>query len=233
VEYAGRRFSCPDCGEVATVPSKSQVPPKSEESSGAPTSVPPGKAPPPVQTSETKPSAPATAPKSKPRGSAEDEPTTGQDAQPIVFRRCLSLEAAMDMTPMVDVTFLLLIFFMVTASYSLQKSLELPQPDVQEEVAESRTLEEIESDDDYVIVRIARDNTVWVNEMEAPSQQELLSKLREARQGPPGSGGRGPSSLLVIADPDALHEKVVMALDAGNAVGMENIRLACISEEDL
>src|SRR5688572_20269137 len=31
-------------------------------------------------------------------------------------------EAEMDMTPMVDVTFLLLIFFMVTASFTMQKS---------------------------------------------------------------------------------------------------------------
>jgi hypothetical protein len=32
----------------------------------------------------------------------------------------------MDMTPMVDVTFLLLIFFMVTASFSVQKSIQRP-----------------------------------------------------------------------------------------------------------
>ena len=36
-------------------------------------------------------------------------------------------EEEMDMTPMVDVTFLLLIFFMVTAAFSLQKSIEMPR----------------------------------------------------------------------------------------------------------
>jgi biopolymer transport protein ExbD len=137
----------------------------------------------------------------------------------------------MDMTPMVDVTFLLLIFFMVTAAYSLQKSLELPSPDPQEEAAEARTLEELEADADYVIVRIGRDNTVWVNEVEAPSQQEVLYRLREARSG--GLGSPAPRNLLVLADPAARHETVVMVLDAGNAVGMENIRLACIEEEAL
>ena len=35
-------------------------------------------------------------------------------------------EEEMDMTPMVDVTFLLLIFFMVTAAFSLQKSIKMP-----------------------------------------------------------------------------------------------------------
>ena len=37
-------------------------------------------------------------------------------------------DSDMDMTPMVDVTFLLLIFFMVTAAFSLQKSLQIPAP---------------------------------------------------------------------------------------------------------
>jgi biopolymer transport protein ExbD len=51
----------------------------------------------------------------------------------------------LDITPMVDVTFLLLIFFMVTASFSLQKSIQVPRqqadasspnpdPDVQPEL---------------------------------------------------------------------------------------------------
>jgi len=137
------------------------------------------------------------------------------------------------MTPMVDVTFLLLIFFMVTAAYSLQKSIEVPPPDQEESSTQARTYEEIEQDDDYVIIRIAKDNTVWVNEREAPSEQEVLVKLREAREGTPGTSTRGPTSLLVAADREARHETVVMCLDAGNAVGMENVRLACVDEEDL
>ncbi len=37
-------------------------------------------------------------------------------------------EAELDMTPMVDVTFLLLIFFMVTAAFTMQKSFQVPAP---------------------------------------------------------------------------------------------------------
>ncbi|HUG70447.1 MAG TPA: biopolymer transporter ExbD [Pirellulaceae bacterium] len=33
-----------------------------------------------------------------------------------------------DMTPMVDVTFLLLIFFMVTAAFAMQRSMVVPKP---------------------------------------------------------------------------------------------------------
>jgi len=135
-------------------------------------------------------------------------------------------QGELDMTPMVDVTFLLLIFFMVTAAFSLQKSLPVPPPDKQEHAAETRTLEEIEEDDDYIVVRIAEDDSIFVDGIEAPSQQELLVKLREARQGLPGSGSTGPSNLLVLAHGDCRHETVVMAIDTGNAAGMEHVRLA-------
>ena len=136
----------------------------------------------------------------------------------------------LDMTPMVDVTFLLLIFFMVTAAFSLQKSLEIPAPDREESAQQSRTIEEIEEDDDYIIVRIDKDNTVWVDESEAPSEQEILEKLRDAKEG--GGTGEGPTSLLVLADGEADHETVVMCIDAGNGVGMESIRLATVDEDD-
>ena len=136
------------------------------------------------------------------------------------------------MTPMVDVVFLLLIFFMVTAAFSLQKSLEIPAPDQEESSSQARTVEEVEEDDDFVIIRIDKDSTVWVNDSEALSKQDVLVKLREAREGQSGSDGRGPSSLLVMADGDARHETVVMALDAGSAVGMENVRLATVDDAD-
>ena len=139
----------------------------------------------------------------------------------------------LDMTPMVDVTFLLLIFFMVTAAFSLQKSIEQPPVDRSENAAQAQTIEDLENDDDYVIVRIYRDNSIFVDDREAPSEQELLIQLREARQGPPGSSSPGPSSLLVMADGDCRHETVVMALDAGTEAGMENVRLTTVDSDEL
>ena len=138
----------------------------------------------------------------------------------------------LDMTPMVDVTFLLLIFFMVTAAFSLQKSLEVPTPDREQEATQARTIRDVQEDDDYVIIRIDRDDTIWVNDSKALSEQQVLEKLREAREGSSDVDSQGPSSLLVIADGDCRHETVVMALDAGNAVGMENVRLATADDSE-
>ncbi|NQT15742.1 MAG: biopolymer transporter ExbD [Planctomycetes bacterium] len=156
----------------------------------------------------------------------------GEEVEPVKFGAKRAEDEGIDMTPMVDVTFLLLIFFMVTAAFSLQKSIEIPAPDQEESSTQARTIEDLENDDDYIIIRIAKDNTVWVNEQEAPSEQEVLVRLREAREGKAGTTTEGPTSLLVLADQDARHETVVMCLDAGGRE-MEDVRLACVDEENL
>jgi biopolymer transport protein ExbD len=149
---------------------------------------------------------------------------------PVRFTKKREADQEIDMTPMIDCVFQLLIFFLVTAAFAQQKSLEMPTPDRQDKNARARTLEELESDNDLVIIRIDKDNTVWVDDAEAPSEAELFAKLRKAREGKDGKPG--PTSLLVLADGEARHDSVVTALDAGNAVGMESVRLATVDEED-
>ena len=140
----------------------------------------------------------------------------------------------MDMTPMVDVTFLLLIFFMITAAFALQKSLEVP-PVNEDEAAASQTVEDLEKDS--IVVRVDGDNVFWIGspmwpeEQRAPSTIDMRSKVREARKG--NDRGPGPAKMLVQANGDATHEHVVAALDAGSAVGMEDIRLMTYEDGDL
>jgi biopolymer transport protein ExbD len=128
----------------------------------------------------------------------------------------------MDLTPMVDVTFLLLIFFMITAAFALQKSLEVP-PVQDRETASAMTVDDLE--EDSIVVRVDADNIFWIStpawpeEQRAPSVQEMLTKLREAR----GEDKSGPSKMLVQANGDARHEFVVA----------ENIRLMSYEEGDL
>ena len=136
----------------------------------------------------------------------------------------------MDMTPMVDVTFLLLIFFMVTASFAMQKSLEFPNPDRKDDTAQNRTIDDIENRDDYVIVRIDGDNVYHVDDRETHSRQELLSILREIKS-TTDSGNLGvPLNLLIIADNTAKHDTVVTAIDAGNAAGITRIKYTTVEE---
>jgi len=160
---------------------------------------------------------------------AEAEPL--ETIEPVTFRAAdRREEGELDMTPMVDVTFLLLIFFMVTAAYSLQKAKPVPTPEQTENSAQSVTLQEIEEDDDYVIVEIRGDDMVFVDEVAAPGEQELILRLREAKQG--SGDSPGASKLLVLANRRCRYETVIMALDAGNEVGMNDVQLS-LAEEDV
>jgi biopolymer transport protein ExbD len=162
----------------------------------------------------------------------EAAPTDAQQ-EDVVFPERDVLEAEMDMTPMVDVTFLLLIFFMVTAAFSLQKSLQIPKPEPSEEAA-SRSFQELEDDPDYITVHVDEYGTYRVVtidwDREAFSEAELLRQLKEARAG--NTAGKIPAHLLVRANGEATHEKVVAALDSGTAVGMEDIQLITVEDDE-
>jgi len=146
--------------------------------------------------------------------------------------RAPNREDDLDLTPMVDVTFLLLIFFMITAAFALQKSIEVP-PVQDDEAAPTQTVDDLEKDS--IVVRIDGDNVFWIGaprwpaEQRAPSVQEMLSKLREAR----GADNSGPAKMLVQANGDTRHQFVVAALDAGSGAGMEEIRLMSYEDGDL
>lgn len=148
-------------------------------------------------------------------------------------------EDDLDMTPMVDVTFLLLIFFMITAAFALQKSIAVPPVD-DSQAAAVQTMDELE--DDSIVVRLDGDNIYWVicpawpEEEKAVSKQDMRALVRSARRGaPPGETASadtpGFPKLLVQASGDATHEFVVAALDAGSGAGVEEIRLMKVDDE--
>ena len=142
----------------------------------------------------------------------------------------------MDMTPMVDVTFLLLIFFMVTAAFTMQKSFEIPTPKTDQPSTQTKTIEDFEEDPDYVLVRIDEFNTFyvlassWDEERECPGEQDLIVNLRFASR---GDDGTNANKLLVMAHGNASHERVVMAMDAGTAVGMEDVKLVTVEDDSI
>lgn len=160
----------------------------------------------------------------------EDDPAYDEQAHQRM--REPKSEDDMDLTPMVDVTFLLLIFFMITAAFALQKSIEVP-PINDDQAAPSQTIDDLEKDS--VVVRIDGDNVFWIgaprwpDEQRALSPQEMRTKLREAR----GEDLSGPAKMLVQANGDSRHQFVVAALDAGSGVGMEEIRLMSYEDGDL
>ena len=137
-------------------------------------------------------------------------------------------ETEMDMTPMVDVTFLLLIFFMVTAAFTTQKALPLPTPKPDE--PSTNAVPQDDKDPSELTVTINSLNTYEVVssefEAEAPSEHEMRLKVREAM-----AGSAKPTKMLIKAHVDAAHERVVAAMDAATQSGL-SIQYMTIEEDE-
>jgi biopolymer transport protein ExbD len=131
-------------------------------------------------------------------------------------------EDLVDMTAMVDIVFFLLIFFMVTSMQGLFAGLEVPPLESQKTTTKVRkTVSDYEQDS--IIVRIDRDDAVWLDDTEVPSEQDLREKLRTRRQS-------GERRLLLLASGDCSHGKVVMVLDSGCDAGIEELQMAVDAE---
>ncbi len=120
------------------------------------------------------------------------------------------------MAPMVDIVFLLLVFFMVTASFIIEESeikISLPA------TASAVSAEELP---DEVIIYIMSDGGVAVNDREYDSREsEDLPELR-------GMLGRLSSifkdqNVIIQADGGVYHGRVVQVLNACVASGITNI----------
>ena len=147
-----------------------------------------------------------------------------EDDEPdVAFEKKEIPEDELDMTPMVDVTFLLLIFFMVTASFTLQKSLE--QPPAKSDQPSTEGQEEDEILDDYVQVTIDQTNTYYVTtrddeEVECPSDSEMRSRVKDAKE------TTSATRMIILAHVDSTHAKLVTAWDTGVINNIEKIETA-------
>ncbi|TWT73217.1 biopolymer transporter ExbD [Allorhodopirellula solitaria] len=132
-------------------------------------------------------------------------------------------DGELDMTPMVDVTFLLLIFFMVTASFSLQKSIKMPKQNsdlpsmsnVEEPTEELDPIElEIEENGSFLV--LAAD---W--ERETPGKQNLVSALKQAI-----GANKDGMRLDIKVHENAKLQMLVDGMDAGTIAGFQEIQVA-------
>ncbi|MEM8672145.1 MAG: biopolymer transporter ExbD [Planctomycetota bacterium] len=127
-----------------------------------------------------------------------------------------------EMTSMVDVTFLLLIFFMVTAAFQLQKAIAMPRQT--SELPSERSIQDpdpisrvdIQIDESDGLLVITDD---W--EHVAFGKQDLITILREAI-----TASDSDSRLTINVHDLATLNALVESLDAGTIVGFEEIRIS-------
>lgn len=222
---AGQLTVCARCQQETLVPALTQdepaetasyTPGRIEEVVNARLETPPEVVPDPPGSGSGEPfTAPSTASKLAPRERDEDE----EDDDFVLQRRGDDFDE-MDLTPMVDVTFLLLIFFMVTASFSIQKSIAVPPPDPDTEGASQTVVPLDEIEEKAILVIIDEDNQFFVEDEPVVDPRDLPQKLAEIRV------RDQKHEVLITATERTLHESVVTAMDAAQEIGVQRIRWA-------
>ena len=138
------------------------------------------------------------------------------DLPPIPRKKRVSQEAEIDLTPAVDVTFQLLIFFMITASFSLQKAFDVPPAKNSDGISMNV---QVEMPDSGVHVEVDRDNIVFVGDKKAQSYKEVLELLNAEK-----SANSSVNDLDLILDPDSTHEMRIMVIDAATQAGFLRVK---------
>lgn len=124
----------------------------------------------------------------------------------------------LDLAPMVDVAFQLVLFFMVTATTVLYKTLEIPKPSTDAPPSgvtqgRSRSLDDFQKD--YILVEIDSAGAMKIDREPVPANMAtLVERLRIARE------KTGRKSMLLSAEHTTKHRAAVLAYDAANEIGL-------------
>ncbi|MGD8594321.1 MAG: biopolymer transporter ExbD [Gammaproteobacteria bacterium] len=130
------------------------------------------------------------------------------------LRQIKSDEPDVNITPLIDVVFLLLIFFMVSTTFERESEIEVTLP----EAAIDAPVEE-----EFVIeVTINAQGTYFVNGQRVINTQ--TSTLKQAML--KVAGGRQDPPIIVSADANTTHQSVVRVMDAARQLGFVHLSFA-------
>ena len=129
------------------------------------------------------------------------------------FKRQRSQEVGVDLTPLIDVVFLLLIFFMVSTTFTKETHLSVDLPEAK---GESGPVPETT----YEIL-IHADGTYALNGQSLVDKK--LATILRALQADNVDAAATP--LIITADANAPHQAVITAMDAAGQSGFVNLSL--------
>lgn len=127
-------------------------------------------------------------------------------------------EPEINLTSLIDVVFLLLIFFMVSTSFVKQSQISIRLPQADNKVMIEDTVESID-------VMITEQGTYLVNGRELINNK--AETIRNALQ--KVSGGDTSLRLTISADANTRHQYVVTAMDVAGKLGFVQISIATVN----
>lgn len=130
------------------------------------------------------------------------------------FPRRERQDLEVNLTPLIDVVFLLLIFFMVSTTFTREShmAIDLPEATPEASATEKASIEiSISSTGEYAINQVGLVNA---------RLDTLVNALQKV------SGGNSDRPLVISADANTPHQAVVTAMDAAGQLGFSALRIS-------
>ena len=121
-------------------------------------------------------------------------------------------EAEINITPMLDVVFIMLIFFIVTTSFVREKGLDISRPQESDQ-------QKVEEYLGQILVEIDALSQITVNKRSVDNRAVRANLERERAKEP-------KAPLIIASHRDANANSLVTVLDAANLIGIDNISVA-------
>jgi biopolymer transport protein ExbD len=119
-------------------------------------------------------------------------------------------ESEINLTPMLDVVFIMLIFFIVTAVFVKDPGVEVTRPEAETAFSPNAGT---------IFVAITANNEIWVDQRSVGPEGVRAAIERLAAENPEGG-------VVIRADTAAFNEYVINVMDAAKAAGVTQITLA-------
>lgn len=127
----------------------------------------------------------------------------------------------LNITPLIDVVFLLLIFFMVSTTFDHESELNITLPKASKEITQIRT--------DAIEIAIDGQSQIYVNSTALADAQ--ISTIKDALYNAAEDIEDIP--VIISADQDTPYQMVIRTMDAARQLGLINITFATgIRDED-
>jgi biopolymer transport protein ExbD len=119
-------------------------------------------------------------------------------------------ESTVDITPMLDVVFIMLIFFIVTATFIKEAGIDVDKPEAATAVVQEKA---------SILIAIDANDQVWINrrQVDVRSVRSIVERLH----------AENPKGTVVIqADRESRNDMLVRVMDASRRAGVYDIALA-------
>ena len=119
-------------------------------------------------------------------------------------------ENEINITPMLDVVFIMLIFFIVPASFVKEAGIDVNRPDAQTAVAQEKA---------NILIAITENGEIWIDRRRVDPRAVRANIERLHAENPQGT-------VVIQADKKAVTETLIQVMDSARQAGVYNVAIA-------